>query len=107
MPNPFRVLGFRNARRKRRSVPGRLEGGLLAIGFDGHLALGFVLAVCVEERLDVLGQREEAREAALFEVPALGFIGETAGGFGDLAGDLGFHFGDDGVDVGLGHSVVG
>ena len=75
-----------------------------------HLALGFVLAVGVEEGLDVPGQCEEAREAALLEVPSLGFIGETGGGFGDLAGDLGFHFRDDGGDVGLaglGHGVVG
>jgi len=66
------------------------------------LALGFVLAILVEEDLDVLGKGEEAREAASFECLALGFIGEAAGGFGDFAGDLGFHFGDDGGDVGLG-----
>ena len=52
--------------------------------------------------LDVLGEGEEAREAALLECLALGFIGEAAGGFGDFAGDLGFHFGDDGGDGGLG-----
>ena len=75
---------------------------MLAIGFDGHLALGFVLAELVEEELDVFGEGEEAREAALLEDLAPGFRGEAAGGFGDLAGDLGFHLWDDGGDVGFG-----
>jgi len=34
---------------------------LLAIDGNGHLALGFVLAILVEEDLDVFGKGEEAR----------------------------------------------
>jgi hypothetical protein len=41
-----------------------LNGSLLAISGDRHLALGFVLAIFVGEEMDVLGQGEEAREAA-------------------------------------------
>lgn len=80
------------------------EGGLVSVGVNGHLALGFVLAVGIEESLDVPGEREEAGAAALLEVPALAFTGEAAGVFGKLAGDLGFHFGNDGGDGGFGHS---